>query len=76
MSDHTHEFDQNILHEPRCGCRMIQHSQEHARELETRAEAAEAEVERLFKAAWEARELMNLNDPEYAILSKALEPKT
>ncbi len=45
-------------------------------ELEARAEKAEAEVERLFKTAWEARELMNLNDPEYAILSKALEPKT
>ena len=44
--------------------------------MKARAEKAEAEIERLFKAAWEARELMNLNDPEYAILSKALEPKT
>ncbi len=76
MTDHKHEFDANLLHAARCKCGRMQYSQTHAKELEVRAEAAETEVERLFKAAWEARELMNLNDPEYVILSKALEPKT
>ena len=44
------------------------------REILAEAEIVIAERD-AFKAAWEARELMNLNDPEYAILSKALEPK-
>ncbi len=78
MTEHTHTFSSNVGGPGRfCSwCHMPEFGQQRVHELEARVEKAEAEVERLFKAAWKARELMNLNDPEYAILSKALEPKT
>ena len=54
MTDHKHEFKQKRSHHAwnQCVCGMLPYSQAHAKELEARAEKAEAEVERLSRAIW------------------------